>query len=36
MKIWVKALPGSAAFIFETGADFKTLDGDGLNLRRNS
>lgn len=35
MKIWAQALRQSAAFIFETGTDFKTLYGDESISRRN-
>lgn len=35
MKIWPQAFQQSAAFVFETGTDFTTLDGDELITRRN-
>jgi hypothetical protein len=35
MKIWVKVSRSSAFFIFETSADYKAPDSDGLNLRWN-
>lgn len=36
MRIWTQALQRSAAFVFETGTDFKIRDGDELISRWNA